>query len=250
MPGFDFFRSQRRGYVPRTPSAALRAMATGAALPEHFIWASCSAKPLDEEPFDLEAIERTLARPDMNLQTAKLLKEIFEKMIANREPEVALFGAEGINTLEGRSINRIERLKRALAKDEAGGPPKKRRTLRELSLAYYELAELHGKARSIRAFYLREAYSALRMSLAKGSPLSRDTLGLGVDILIGLGLYDQAADLLKKIKPPDHPFVLLLTARVAFHKKEFAKVIALCRGLASHELEHDEALLAEFWAGD
>jgi hypothetical protein len=245
VPGFDFFHSPRHGYSPRTPGAALRAVGIGAAVPEHFIYASCSAKPLTEEPFDLEAIERTLARTDLGIESAKLLKAIFEKMIMSREPETALFGAEGINALEARYLNRIERLKSEREEDGNGARP------RLLARSYFELAELHGKARTIRAFYLREAYSALKRSFTGHGRVSRAALALIVDILVGLGLFGQASGLLARVKARDDPTVVLLAARVAFHRREFAKVVELCRVLKPTEktLREADGRLVRFWAG-
>ena len=46
--------------APRTPAGALKAVGAGLLPAEDFIYASTSAKPLDEEPFDLDAIERKL----------------------------------------------------------------------------------------------------------------------------------------------------------------------------------------------
>jgi hypothetical protein len=240
---FGFFRSRRPGYVPRTPGAALRAVGVGAAPPEQFVYASCSAKPLNEEPFDLEAIERTLAKKDLTLETAILLRNIFEKLIGSGGPETALFGAEGINALEGRLVTRIEELKKSPRR--GGGPGIL------LARAYYELAELHGNARAIRAFYLREAYASLQKTFVKGSPASHETLALLVDILVGLGLYDHAAHVLGRVKPADNPFVLYQRARVAFHKKETVKIVEACRALGANVKDLPEAgrRAVEFWAG-
>src|SRR5208283_2098028 len=81
VAGFEFFKTRRTGYIPRTPAAALKAVGTGTVPAEQFIYASASAKPLDEEPFDLEEIERALARPDLNLQSRILLKRVLGKLI-------------------------------------------------------------------------------------------------------------------------------------------------------------------------
>ncbi len=119
MAGFDFFRSRLSGYVPRTPAGALKAIGAGLIPVEHFVYASTSVKPLDEEPYDLDSIERMLARRDLGIETSAQLKSILEKLIGTDDQETALFGAEGINALEGRYVNRIEALKKSLAKEGA-----------------------------------------------------------------------------------------------------------------------------------
>jgi hypothetical protein len=247
VPGFDFFRSRRAGYSPRTPSAALKAVGTGTLPAEYFVYASASAKPLDEEPFDLEEIERFLARPDLNLQTSVLLKRVLTKLIGNREQEVALFGAEGINALETRMLVRIEKLKSALARQ----PDNALRT--RLAREYFELAELQSGAGSVRAFYLREAYASLRGGDEEGSISSPD-IPLAVDILVALGLYDQAQQLLEgELKAgggPDDPSTLLMCARVAFHRRDVREVALICRRLASSgaALGEGEKRIISFWA--
>ena len=188
MAGFDFFRSRRPGYQPRTPAAALKAVGTGTVPVEQFVYASASAKPLDEEPFDLEEIERVLARTDLTLQTRILLKRVLGKLLVSREQEVALFGAEGITTLESRALMQIERLRTQVKINP--GPELRRRLAREL----YEMAELQSGSESVRAFYLREAFSILCGDGMR--PLSRADLPLAVDILVARRLLQEAGRLL------------------------------------------------------
>jgi hypothetical protein len=225
----------------------LRAVGTGTLPSEYFVYASASAKPLDEEPFDLDEIERVLARPNLNLQTTVLLKRVLGKLIGNRDQETALFGAEGINMLESRALVRIEKLKSAIARDPGGA-------LRaQLAKEYFELAEMQSGARSVRAFYLREAYSSLRGHDEEES-IPLPALPLAVDILVGLGLYDQARGLLERARAggsaDDDALVLLMSARVAFHRRDFHEVAAICRSLASSGavLGEKEAHIVSFWA--
>jgi hypothetical protein len=241
VAGFDFFRFRRVGYSPRTPAAALKAVGTGTLPAEYFVYASTSAKPLDEEPIDLEEIERVLARPDLNLQTCVLLKRVLGKLIGSREQEVALFGAEGINALETRALTRIEKLKTALSRE----PGRALRT--RLAREYFELAELQAGSASVRSFYLGEAYTSLHARGEEAVPFP--DLPLAVDILVGLGLHDQAKSLLENAL--DDPSVLLMSARVAFHRRDFRGVADICGRLASSGvvLGESETRIVSFWAG-
>lgn len=76
-----------------------------------FIFKSGSTKPLNEEPFDIEAIERLLSRKDLDLEANMILIDIFEKLIFSADQEIALFAAESINIIETRYNSRIEQLK-------------------------------------------------------------------------------------------------------------------------------------------
>ncbi len=265
MAGFDFFRSRPAGYAPRTPAGALKAIAAGLLPTEHFVYASTSVKPLDEEPYDLDSIERMLARKDLGIETSSQLKSILEKLIGTDDQETALFGAEGINTLEGRYVNRIEALKKVLAKADAGADEAgsdgvfapRRAALRELARQYFELATLHGRASSIRAFYLREAFTSIRVAFAasggKGgrARVSRKDLALMVDILVALGLHGQAAHLLEQVRAGEDSLILLLAARVAFHRGQYAKVAGFCRKLVplARKLGEKDRRTVSYWSG-
>jgi hypothetical protein len=250
VAGFDFFRSRPAGYAPRTPAGALTAIGAGLLPTEHFVYASTSVKPLDEEPFDLDSIERLLARGDLGIETTQQLKSILEKLIGTDDQETALFGAEGINALEGRYVNRIEALKKSLAKSGPGTAAPRTAALRELARQYFELAALHGRASSIRAFYLREAFASVRAAHEKGR-IPRSDLVLIIDILVALGLHDQAARLLEQIRAEEDPLVLMLGARVAFHRGQYVMVAGFCRKLSrlASGLGESERRIVSFWAG-
>ena len=241
MAGFDFFRIPRRGYAPRTPAGALKALGTGALPAENFIYSSTSAKPLDEEPIDLEAIERVLSRPDLTLETSLTMKSVLEKLIGSDDQELALFGAEGINALEARHLAAIDHL-RAGEKSAA--------EMSGLARHYYELAQLHEGTGSVRAFYLREAFATLRTARRRGR-ISRADLHLTIDTLLALGLHDQAASSLDLVTAGDDPLVLLLSARVAFHQGSYARVAECCRRLApsAASLSEEEREAVELWSG-
>jgi hypothetical protein len=250
MDGFDFFRSRRPGYAPRTPAAALRGVGAGLLPPEYFIHASCSAKPLDEEPFDLEAIQRTLARTDIGVATARLLKGILEKLIKGQDQETALFGAEGINALESRYLQRIQKVRDGLGRPET--PARRRSALVLLARLHFEMSELQGRGSSIRSFSLREAHGHLRAAMGGEGRVSRDIVDLLVEVLMGLGLHDQAAHLLEKITPADDPFVLLRVARVAFQRRDYRRVAECSRALLGRpeRLTEAERRAAAFWVGE
>ena len=248
MAGFDFFRSRRAGYSPRTPAAALRAVGTGTLPAEYFIYASTSAKPLDEEPFDLEEIERFLSRPDLNLQTSVLLKRVLTMLIGSRDQEVALFGAEGINALESRALMKIEKLKAGLEREPDDAVRSR------LAREYFELAELQSGSRSVRTFYLREAYMSLRGGDSEEGNVSIPDIPLAVEILLALGLHEQAQRLLDaergRVGEPDDPSALLLCARVAFQRRDLREVARICGKLASSgaDLDETERRVVSFWA--
>jgi hypothetical protein len=82
--------------------------------------------------------------------------------------------------------------------------------------------------------------------------MPRADLTLMIDILISLGLHGQAARLLQQVRAAEDPTVLLLSARVAFHRGQFAQVADFCRRLAPRtgQLGIRERKAVAFWAGE
>jgi len=243
VAGFDFFRSRRPGYQPRTPAAALKAVGTGTVPVEQFVYASASAKPLDEEPFDLEEIERVLARPSLNLQSSVLLKSVLEKLIGSKDQEVALFGAEGVNALESRALIRIEKLRTEM-KTRPGGEVR-----RKLAREFFEMAELQAGSESVRTFYLLEAHTSLCGEEGELT-LSRADLPLAIDILVARRLLEEADQLLARVDDTEDVEVQLMSARVAFHRGRYHSVAETCRALAASGagVGEKEKRAISFWA--
>jgi hypothetical protein len=241
VPGFDVFRGRRPAWVPRTPAAALKGVGEGLLPAESFIVASASTKPLDEDPVDLEGVERELARAEGSLETSLLLRDIFARLAREGDPEAALFGAEGISALEGRHLERIRRLK-----DEPETPARERALARQ----YHDLAELHQGERAVRAFYLRAAHTCLQHAHARGR-VRRADLALEVDTLLSLGLTEQAAHRLARVRAQADPLVLLLQVRVAFVRRDFPRVRALCAHLLASRapLSAEQEAAVDYWTG-
>jgi hypothetical protein len=195
-----------------------------------------------------------LAKTGLTLETNLLLKGVLEKLIKSDDTETALFGAEGINALEARYVKRIEELrgKTEPALADAGGARRTHSSVsavtRTLARQLFELSELHAQEKTIRSFYLRAAYSTLRNARGKGR-ISRRDLGLMVDILVALGAHNKATALLDRVKVKGDARVLLLDARVAFHKGDYTRVADRCRSLASASgtLGKAEKRIVAYW---
>ena len=184
-----------------------------------------------------------LARPDLNVQSSVLLKSVLEKLVGNKDQEVALFGAEGINSLESGSLTRIEKLRTEMKRHP--GEDVRRRLARE----YFEMAELQAGSESVRAFYLREAYASLCGEEGEIVP-SRADLPLAIDILVARRLLNEADLLLGSFADADDVEAQLMSARVAFHERDFVAVADICRALAVRgaDVGEEEQRVISFWA--
>ena len=246
MEGFDFFKSSRELYRPKTPAAALKAYETGFNPIEMFIFKSGSTKPLNEEPFDLEAVERLLSRKDLDLEANIVLIGIFEKLIYSHDQETALFAAESINIIENRYNSRIERLKKMLEKDkdESGS------VNASLGKIFFELAMINGSRLSIKKFYFKEAYNRMNYVRAQRS-LTTEELSLLVRILLELQLNRNAMDILERETKEKDIEYLFLKAEIAFAMKKYNIVFSLCRDLQEKaaDLPPERRNLLYYWLG-
>lgn len=246
MNGFDYVRARASYYTPRTPRAALLSVQAGLLPLEAFVYKSLSVKPLFEEPYDPEELERVLAQPGMTLGDAMLLAEIFTAMTRNPDKELALFAAESLGALEGRWARRIEAL-RPLDVDRAsceGG------RAYEYARSLYEYALIAGRYAPIRNYYLREAYYAL--SEYPEACASSEGFDLRIRCLLRLGLVDQAEAVIgAELGSRSDGELLILAVEAAFVRKDQRRIRELLAGrdLEALGLDPEVAALLEGWAG-
>jgi hypothetical protein len=233
VSGFDYFRQSGPRYLPATSAAARRSLEQGLLPPEAWLHLSVSVKPLDEEPLDLEMLDRVLAREDLDLSTCLILRDIFARLAQSPDPEAALLAAESLNLLENRYIRRIDSLRR---ETEGGANPA---SLERLAGLLYELALLSPAG--MRNFYLREAYGCLRQ-LGAVRRLSLDALGLAIRVLLELGLHEQAARVFARLRAEDQPHFLLLAAEVAYRRRDYTEVRRLLGELARRPEAQEESV--------
>jgi hypothetical protein len=248
MSGYEYFRAMRSLYNPRTPRAALVAAEAGVLPAEALIYKASSVKPLFEEPYDLDELERVLAQRDLSFPDAMMLSEIFVAMTRDKDKERALFAAESLTTLENRWARKVEGLRAA---PESGDGA----SAYALARALYEEALIAGRDAVIRNYYLLEAYYLLCQSpsAASGGPGFR----LLVRCLVLLGLLDQAAsEIEREIEEGERSSegdgeLLALAVEIAYLRKDVSRIRELVadRDLGALGLGGElEALLASWQA--
>lgn len=243
MNGFEYIRSRGAYYTPRTPRAALRAAEEGILPFEAVVYRGLSVKPLFEEPYDPEELERVLANPSLGFGDALHLSEILTTMTSSADKELALFAAESLGALEGRWSRRIENL-RASVRPESCEDPR----VFDYARALYEYALIAGRYVSIRNFYLREAFYVL--SEHPEACTAPEGFDLRIRCLLRLGLLDQAESIIEaELGKREGGELLLLAVEAAFLRKDSRRVRKLLAGrdLASLELDPErEAILASW----
>jgi hypothetical protein len=240
MLAFDYFRGSTESYHPRTANAALRAAEARLVPIEACVYLGTSVKPLDENPIDLDAIERMLSRPHLDLDTIRLLMRILNKLLRDPDAEVALFAAESISSIESRYTGRIETLKASLKEKPDD------QVLRSLARQYYELAQINPGL--IRNFYLREAFGYIK-ALNKMKRLGKQDVVLTVRILLALDLTDQAKRIIDQLADRDDLHYRRLEMEVAFKRKDITEVQRLCDRLKPdwEKLDEQSRAFLAYW---
>lgn len=253
MDAYDFFRAPSMGFSPRTPNAALKAFDAGIVPIELFIYKSGSTKALDEEPYDIDEIERLLARENLGIETNLMLVGIFERLIESKDQEIALFAAESVNVIEQRYNNRIQALKKklfGLSNGDAGGEAEAA-AVSELARLFFELSRLNERRASIKNFFLKESFSFFRQltDLREPVPVEVNTM---FRVLLELRQFEQAESFVLRFRDSNPSLNLLLRAELEFVRGNFSAVHALCVELLpfAELLAPHERLFVDYWLGE
>lgn len=225
-------------YIPRTPTAALQAASEGILPIEAFIYKSTSLNPIMKKPYDLDNIEWLLSRPNRDLKTNLLLREVLTEISQYEDKEVALFAAESLNAMEKEYNSRLMALKEKIAKT----PDRDNQSA--AAKIYYHLALLNKDEKTLCNFYLKEGYLLLG-DLENREVASDEDRYLLIRILIHLKLYDQAEQLL-----PDTKGNRLIRMELAYERRDISRLTSLMEELKQDkDLTEIELEIIKFWSG-
>jgi hypothetical protein len=230
VKGFDYIRKGDSKLQPRTPRTALRAVEEGMLPIEAFIYRAGAIRPLFEEPWDLDEIQRMLSKPELGIESMKNLFAIFMRMTKSKDRELAQFGAESMIELENRVETAIEASKRRMTEEKSA------EAFSACARLYCDRAAICVQNPASERFYLKEAYYLLRET-EKNFGLGKETLKLAIRILIDLGLFAQAKKLLAphgRLRGGACPSVEaagedfgIFAAEIAFHEKNLHGLVSL-----------------------
>jgi hypothetical protein len=220
MNDFRVLLESKTGFIPRTQAQALRAVEEGILNPEFYVYRVVNVHPIIEEPWDLNEIDRLLAKPDLDLDTTAILMIVFERMILHKDKELALFAAESINALERRYLARIQSLKKKL--DEKSS----RKTLRAIIYEYRVMGRLFASRPVLGDFYLQEA-RRFQERYADRLLDPEEDIAVYIDTLLEIGDHALAEKVLNDAlgKFPGHGQLQFLAARLAFFQRRTTDVV-------------------------
>ena len=248
MDAFKSLLSRKTRFLPKTQAQALMALSEGIIHESFYMYKAVNVHPVFEEPWDLDEIERLLAKPDLDVETTILLMTIFQRLIKQEDKELALFAAESINAVEQRRMRKIQVLRKKLeearqAREENkfGCEDKLPPIARALASEYRNLGRICFAQPVLRIFYIEEALSVLKRQELTCSPDDQD-LELLVELLLDLGRNDEACILVGTLtgEYPENKAYRFLAAKTAYARRQFRNIL--------DNLDENEELRA-FWLG-
>lgn len=251
MQNFAQLFAHRKRFFPKTQAQALAAFQEGVVDEAVFVWKAVNIHPVFEEPWDLDEVERLLAKDDLDFETSLLLMTIFERLIRDPDKERALFAAESINAVERRRMKRIQALRDEFARAPLDAHAQARALARELR----ELGLLCFARPVLKRFYLEEALAVARGTVTTDAspPESSDGAGadpvraaLEVELLLDLDLPDDADVAASRAVAafPGAPELRLLAAKTSYARRDF-RGTARCLRAAAGDPQADE--FRAFW---
>jgi hypothetical protein len=190
---YEYFTNPRGGFAPQTQMSALLGVEQGLIPPSQFIQKAVNVKPIFEKPYDFSEFDRILAKKRLSLESVLQLTEVFEELILHEDPEIALYGAESLNSLELRYNRVIQRCKDRLNK--AFHAP----AVRDLVPALYEMGMMNLKRPMLKKFYLQEALGYLEEYWSQLKPITLGDIDLLVTLHLEAGTPYQVLTILEKI---------------------------------------------------
>lgn len=245
---FDFFRHEiiENPYIVKTQHKLRKAFSEGLLGIEHYLMAATSLRPLIDEAQDLDEITRLFSQQKLAMRPNPHSVKILRSMIKDPNPEIALYAAEGLNTIENSFLAKIEKIKKKLEKAK-----------NNIFIYYYllgclytQFASLLESQKLIQKFYITQAIENLLKSYSLRPKNRRIKLALAESYLLNedyahaLSLYAYCYTL--HYKPV---YCLLKMAQCHYNLKNYDRIKTIASIIAQYDvsdIEYAEVLIYQW----
>lgn len=237
---FDFFRKEDTSnpYLVKTQKKLRKAFIEGLLGIEHYLMAATSLRPLIDEAQDLDEITRLFSQQKLAMRPNAHSVKILRSMIKDPNPEIALYAAEGLNTIENLFLSKIEKIKKKLSVSNA-----KKRFIYYylLGCIYTQFATLLEGQRLIQKFYVTQAIDNLQKAYLLRPRNKRIKLMLAESYMLNedyaraLSLYAYCYSL--QYKPI---YCLLKMAECHYNLKNYDVIKSIATILSEYDLKQLE----------
>lgn len=245
---FDFFRHEisENPYIVKTQHKLRKAFSEGLLGIEHYLMAATSLRPLIEEAQDLDEITRLFSQQKLAMRPSPHSETILRSMIKDPNQEIALYAAEGLNTIENSFLTKIDRVKKKLLKAN-----------KHIFIYYYLLgccytafAHILESQQLIKNFYINQAIDNLIIAYRLKPMNKRIKLALAEGYLLN-GNYEQSLSLFAFLYSIGFKssYVLLKMAECHYYLKNYDSVKTILSILSQHDIsgiEYAEVLIYQW----
>ncbi|MBN2403614.1 MAG: hypothetical protein JXN64_14650 [Spirochaetes bacterium] len=274
---FDFFRKNEQSdqYIPVTQRGLRMAFSKGLSGIEFYIEMATSLRPLADEAQDIDQITRLLSQQKLTNNPNPHSVSILRNLIKDPNPEIALYAAEGLNTIENAFIEKIQRIKNRIKgyenpdnipgngktdieniiiADGTGNGVEKQKERKNnkkyakkyflyylLGLIYFEFAGLLEGQHLIQLFYLKEAVSSLKTAHGLKRNNKRILTKLGESYML-MRYNKNAINIFTYLfsKNQKDRFLLLKLAECYYNTGDYQNVSTLANLASKNAIELDE----------
>lgn len=235
---YDYFLKKNGSFIPKTPSAAIAGIKKGLLPKESFLSLSLflyspfgtpgklKALTEHEELQRLNELERIISKKNLNLETEMLLIYTLDKLVEHKNPEIALFAAESINSIENRYNKRIYELKENISSII------RMSDIVEIIKLLFNYGYINRGKSDIQHFYYNEALNYYKLLTSQDNTDLKLQI-LKIKMLNQLNRFQDSRDLVNELKynfiPEWHKVLLLM--EIEFEARNFYIISDLVKDL-------------------
>lgn len=220
---FDFYRvtGEKVKYMPKTQRGLRKSFSEGLTGIEFYIEMATSLRPLVDEAQDIDEVTRLFSQQKLSVKPTPNSVKILRNMIRDPNPEIALYAAEGLNTIESSYIQKIQHVKEKLSR----GKGVEEVLFYNLGILYLRFVRLLEGQALIRNFYLQESLSYLEKANKLNSSNPRILSPIG-EVYMLLGEYNKALRIFRYLFTEDayDRESLLMIAQCYFYSGKYEKI--------------------------
>lgn len=235
MDIYNYFLNKEKWFPAKTPNSAITGIKKGVLPKESFISLSLFLYSPFETPGKLKILsekeelqrihelERILSKKKMDLETEVMLLYTLNKLVEHNNPEIALFAAESINSIENRYNKKIYNLKE-ISSNSLGYEE-----LHDLITILYHYGYINAGKIDIQLYYFNEALKYF--SRLNKSSIDISLHIINIKILIELNEFNKARSALDNIHKKDIQEwqKVLLLLEIEFKTGNFSRISTIIK---------------------
>lgn len=253
MKIYDFIRKRDSYYTPKTPNSAYVGVTVGDLPKEYYIYISNFLHSPFETPgkltelseeFEfnrLKELERLLAKNERDVELEVQLIDILESLSKHSNPEIALFAAESINTIENSYNKDIYERKQSLNREFSIN------CIKEIIKLNYQYGYINRRKQDIRRFYYKEALIFFE-KLEEAGYINRELLIIKIILLNYFNEFDHSRKLLVEYSDVlSYDLIVNLSCEIEYEDQNFKELEEIIKNIDRDKISPTLYSRLELW---